>query len=127
MKISFARDGWEDYTSWVNERSILKRINRMIEEAARDPGTGIGKPERLSNNLAGLTGSAHRSTGRPGGSARRTAAPRQSAVPLPAWTRPVSERPAGPPAPSSVTPIHAGRSRSRAGLRHRQVGASTPR
>jgi toxin YoeB len=25
----------------------------MIEEAARDPATGIGKPERLSPNLSG--------------------------------------------------------------------------
>ena len=24
----------------------------MIEEAARDPATGIGKPERLSHNLS---------------------------------------------------------------------------
>jgi toxin YoeB len=53
VKISFTRDGWEDYISWVGERSILKRINRMIEEATRDPGTGIGKPERLSHNLSG--------------------------------------------------------------------------
>ena len=53
MKISFTRDGGEDYVSWAGERSILKRINRMIEEAARDPGTGIGKPERLSHNLSG--------------------------------------------------------------------------
>ncbi len=53
MKISFTRDGWEDYTSWANERAALKRINRMIEEAARDPGAGIGKPERLSHNLSG--------------------------------------------------------------------------
>lgn len=53
MKISFTRDGWDDYTSWANERTILKRINRMIEEAARDSATGIGKPERLSHNLSG--------------------------------------------------------------------------
>jgi len=53
MKISFTRDGWEDYTSWTNERQILRRINRMIEEAARDPAVGIGKPERLSQNLSG--------------------------------------------------------------------------
>lgn len=53
MKISFTRDGWEDYTSWTTERTILNRINRMIEEAARDPATGIGKPERLSHNLYG--------------------------------------------------------------------------
>jgi toxin YoeB len=53
VKISFTRDGWEDYTSWTNERTILKRINHMIEEAARDPATGIGKPERLSHHLSG--------------------------------------------------------------------------
>jgi toxin YoeB len=53
VKISFTRDGWEDYTSWASERTILKRINRMIEEATRDPATGIGKPERLSHNLSG--------------------------------------------------------------------------
>jgi toxin YoeB len=53
VKVSFTRDGWEDYTSWANERTVLKRLNRMIEEAARDPGTGIGKPERLSHNLSG--------------------------------------------------------------------------
>jgi len=53
VKISFTHDGWEDYTSWTNERTILKRINRMIEEATRDAATGIGKPERLSQNLSG--------------------------------------------------------------------------
>jgi toxin YoeB len=53
VKISFTRAEGDDYISWVSERSILKRINRMIEEAARDPGTGIGKPERLSHNLSG--------------------------------------------------------------------------
>ena len=53
MKISFTRDGWEDYTSWTNERSTRKRINRMIEEAVRDPAAGIGKPEHLSHNLSG--------------------------------------------------------------------------
>ena len=53
MKVSFTRDGWTDYTSWANERTILKRLNRMIEEASRDPAAGIGKPERLSHNLSG--------------------------------------------------------------------------
>ena len=53
MKVGFTRDGWADYTSRAGERAILKRINRMIEEAARDPAVGIGKPERLSHNLSG--------------------------------------------------------------------------
>lgn len=53
MKVSFTRDGWDDHTSRTTERTILERINRMIEEAACDPATGIGKPEHLSHNLSG--------------------------------------------------------------------------
>jgi toxin YoeB len=32
---------------------VLARLNRLIGEAARDPGTGAGKPERLRGDLAG--------------------------------------------------------------------------
>lgn len=53
MKVVFTEVGWEDYTPWAGDRKILLRINRMIEEAARNPGHGIGKPERLSANLSG--------------------------------------------------------------------------
>ncbi|MFI7586709.1 Txe/YoeB family addiction module toxin [Spongisporangium articulatum] len=53
MKVAFTADGWEDYTSWAGERAILKRVNRMIGEASRDPGVGIGKPERLAHNFSG--------------------------------------------------------------------------
>ncbi|MCV2488651.1 Txe/YoeB family addiction module toxin [Geodermatophilus sp. YIM 151500] len=45
--------GWADYTSWADDRRTLERINRLIEEARRDPGTGAGKPERLSGDLSG--------------------------------------------------------------------------
>ena len=51
--ITFSRRGWDDYVSWPVERSTLRKINRMIEEARRDPAVGIGKPERLSQNLSG--------------------------------------------------------------------------
>lgn len=53
MKVAFTAKGWEDYTSWVGERTILRRINRLIEEASRDPAIGIGRPEPLTQNLAG--------------------------------------------------------------------------
>ena len=53
MKIVFSDDGWDDYCSWIGDRKILLRINRMIEEAKRNPGEGIGKPERLTANLSG--------------------------------------------------------------------------
>jgi toxin YoeB len=51
--IRFTKDGWDDYTSWASDRKTLLRINRLIEEAHRDPGVGTGKPERLSGDLSG--------------------------------------------------------------------------
>lgn len=40
--------GWGDYTYWLGaDRDTLKRINRLIDDAPRDPTTGIGKPEPL--------------------------------------------------------------------------------
>lgn len=54
MKISFTPNGWDDYCSWSGDRKTLVRINRLIDEAARDPGVGTGKPERLSGDLAGF-------------------------------------------------------------------------
>ena len=53
MKIAFTPDGWEDYCSWAGDRTMLRRINRLIDEASRDPAVGIGKPEPLTANLAG--------------------------------------------------------------------------
>lgn len=51
--ISFTRVGWEDYCSWSDNRKTLNRINRLIDEADRDPPAGAGKPERLKGDLAG--------------------------------------------------------------------------
>ena len=51
--IHFTTRGWADYTSWADDRKTLRRINRLLEEATRDPGTGVGKPERLSGDLSG--------------------------------------------------------------------------
>ena len=53
MRIAFTTHGWADYTSWTEDRKTLKRVNRLIQEAARDPGSGTGKPERLSGDLSG--------------------------------------------------------------------------
>ena len=50
MKIAFLERGWEDYRYWqINDRAILKRINRLIEDIARSPDAGIGKPEILKH------------------------------------------------------------------------------
>lgn len=51
--IAFSRDGWDDYCSWSDNRKMLRRINRLIDEADRDPGFGTGKPEQLKGDLAG--------------------------------------------------------------------------
>ncbi len=50
----FTPNGWEDYRSWqASDRAVLKRINRLLDDIARDPFTGIGKPEQLRHALAG--------------------------------------------------------------------------
>jgi toxin YoeB len=53
VRIVFSTHGWEDYTSWAGDRKVLVRLNRLIGEAARDPGSGAGKPERLRGDLSG--------------------------------------------------------------------------
>ena len=54
--LAFDANGWEDYIYWqTQDRKTLKRINALIADIKRDPdGQGIGKPEILRNNLAGL-------------------------------------------------------------------------
>lgn len=54
MNVVFAPQAWEDYLHWQSvDRSIVKRINRLIAEASRSPFDGIGKPEALKYGLAG--------------------------------------------------------------------------
>jgi len=36
------------------DKSIAKRIERIFEELGENPYSGIGKPEQLKGNLAGL-------------------------------------------------------------------------
>ena len=54
MRLVFTPHGWEDYRYWVEtDRAMLKRVNRLIEAALRDPTSGIGKPEPLRHLLSG--------------------------------------------------------------------------
>jgi toxin YoeB len=54
MIYQFSANAWEDYLYWQEiDRKTLRRINRLIEDAARSPFEGIGKPEPLKHNLAG--------------------------------------------------------------------------
>ena len=55
MRITFSLNAWEDYTSWQSEDSrILKKINELIKDIGRTPYEGLGKPEPLKYDLAGL-------------------------------------------------------------------------
>lgn len=52
--IRFVPDAWEAYLYWQDQdKRTLKRINLLITAAARDPFTGIGKPEPLRGELSG--------------------------------------------------------------------------
>lgn len=55
MNLQFTPNGWEDYMHWQKvDRAVLRRINRLIDAVLRDPFGGIGKPEPLKHDLAGL-------------------------------------------------------------------------
>ena len=55
MNITFSKNSWEDYISWQKEdKKILRKINELIKVIQRTPFEGIGKPEPLKYDLAGL-------------------------------------------------------------------------
>lgn len=55
MKIIFSRQGFEDYRYWAEQdRKMLKRLNRLIDDCCRSPFDGLGKPEPLRNELSGF-------------------------------------------------------------------------
>jgi toxin YoeB len=52
--IAFTDTGWSDYTYWQkDDKKLVRKINRLIEEISRTPFEGTGKPEALRENLAG--------------------------------------------------------------------------
>ena len=55
MKLIFAEEAWEDYLYWQKQdRKMVERINKLIQEIQREPFAGIGKPEPLKHALAGF-------------------------------------------------------------------------
>lgn len=54
MRLVFTAHGWDDYKYWLQaDRQVLKRINRLIDDALRTPTEGIGKPEPLRHMFTG--------------------------------------------------------------------------
>ncbi len=55
MKITFSKNAWEDYVSWLTEdKKILRKINPLIKDIQQTPFEGLGKPEPLKYDLAGF-------------------------------------------------------------------------
>jgi toxin YoeB len=52
--VSFQGDAWQDFTAMAaKEPKLFERLVRLINETARNPFTGIGKPEPLRHQLKG--------------------------------------------------------------------------
>ncbi len=55
IRITFSKNAWDEYLSWqAEDKHILKKINELIKDIQRHPFEGIGKPEPLKYDLAGL-------------------------------------------------------------------------
>ncbi|MEV6794969.1 Txe/YoeB family addiction module toxin [Streptomyces sp. NPDC051320] len=54
MKFVWDESAWEDYVWWqTQDRKILKRINTLLRDIARNGNEGIGKPEPLKHGFQG--------------------------------------------------------------------------
>ena len=55
MKLIFADEAWEDYLCWQKQdKRMVERINKLIQEIQREPFSGVGKPEALKHALSGF-------------------------------------------------------------------------
>lgn len=55
MDICFHKNAFEDYIFFqTNDKKTIERINKLLKDIAREPFSGIGKPEALKHNLSGF-------------------------------------------------------------------------
>ena len=55
MKLIFAEPAWQDYLYWqAQDKQMVQRINKLIQEIQRESFAGIGKPEPLKHALSGF-------------------------------------------------------------------------
>ena len=55
MNLIWSRKAWADYLYWERtDRRVRDKINSLIEDAQLHPFTGLGKPEPLKHDLAGV-------------------------------------------------------------------------
>ena len=54
LDVGFSGRGWSQYQEWqAADSKRLGRLNRLINETARTPFAGTGKPEPLKHDRAG--------------------------------------------------------------------------
>jgi toxin YoeB len=54
-KVAWSSHAWDDYLYWQeHDWAMVEEINGLIEEIARDPFKGTGKPEPLKGDLMGF-------------------------------------------------------------------------
>ena len=55
MNLTFSDEAWDDYLHrQKQDRKMVDRINKLIQEVQRDPFSGVGKPEALKHALSGF-------------------------------------------------------------------------
>lgn len=53
MGILWEDEAWKEYLEWQKtDKKKLTKINQLVRDIQRSPFEGIGKPERLSEELA---------------------------------------------------------------------------
>lgn len=54
MKFVWDQSSWDDYVWWQNQdRKVLRRINTLLQDIARNGNEGMGKPEPLKHGFQG--------------------------------------------------------------------------
>ena len=56
MQIKLSPEANKDFVFWQKSgnKTILKKIDNLIDAIIENPKTGIGKPELLKHNLSGI-------------------------------------------------------------------------
>ena len=56
MDITFHTNAFEDYVFFQqNDKKLARRINELLKDIARQPFSGIGKPEALHGHFMNTT------------------------------------------------------------------------
>ncbi|AIY01096.1 Txe/YoeB family addiction module toxin [Arthrobacter sp. PAMC 25486] len=54
MKLVWDEQAWAEYVDWQrDDKRVLKRINELLKDIARNGNDGIGKPEPLKHGFSG--------------------------------------------------------------------------